>query len=76
MIKVTPLIQTKFTVPAGQGKDIYSPIQKMFTKYKLAGKVDKDTIELSTYKKESAEAVLNTLTDLKAKFTMTTKATD
>lgn len=76
MIKITPLTQTKFTVPARQGKDIYSPIQNMFTKYKLAGRVDKDTIEFSTYNKEHASIVQKNLDDLKVNYKMTTKQTD
>lgn len=73
---ITPLIQTTFSIPSKQGKDIYSPIQKAIVKNKLAGAITSDKIELSTYDNKAAENVLDVLTNLKAKFIMLSKETD
>ena len=73
MSKVTSIIKMTFKVPPRQGKDIYSPIQKLITEHKMPGKINGDTIEFSTYNKEHAEKTLNLFTDLKAKFTMITE---
>lgn len=76
MIKMTPLVQTKFIVPTGQRKNIYSPLQKLYSKYKLTGEVKKDTIELSTYNREHAGIVQKTLEDLQANFIMKIKESE
>ena len=73
MNKITPIIKTTFKVPPRQGKDIYSPNQRLITDHKMPGKINRDTIEFSTYNREHAEKTLNILTDLKAKFNMITE---
>lgn len=73
MSKITPIIKTTFNVVPNQGKDIYSPVQKLISTHKMFGKINRDTIELSTYNKEVTEKTLNCLTDLKAKFKMITE---
>lgn len=76
MKSITPLIQTTFTIPSKQGKNIYSPIQKAIVKHKLAGTITSDKLELSTYNDKAVNNVLDILTDLKAKFVMVSKETD
>ncbi len=73
MSKITPIIKTTFKVPPRQGKDIYSPIQKLITQHKMPGIINADTIEFSTYNPNVAEKTLNCLADLKAKFKMVTE---
>ncbi len=73
MTKITPIINTKFTIPAKQGKDIYSPIQKLVSANKIAGIFTNDKLELSTYSKENSGKILDVLTGLQAKFKMITK---
>lgn len=73
MPAIIPIIKTTFTIPTPQGKDVYSPLQKLISKNKMFGTVNKDSIELSTYNKKHAGDALNLLTELKSKFTITTK---
>ena len=68
MTGITPIIRTTFTIPTPQGKDIYSPLQKAIGKFKLAGTINKDGFELSTYNNKAANNVTDILNDLKAKF--------
>lgn len=72
MIKVTPITKTTFILPTPQGKDIYSPIQKLIVKNKMPAVIHNDKIELSTYNREHAEEALDLLSKLKAKFKMNT----
>lgn len=67
---ITPIIKTTFSIPSKQGKDIYSPIQKAIVKHKLAGNVNSEKLELSTYDREASHNVLDILNGLKAKFVM------
>lgn len=73
---ITPLIKTTFSIPSKQGKDIYSPIQKAIVKHKLAGNINSEKLELSTYDRNASNNVLDLLNGLKAKFVMVTKETD
>lgn len=72
MIKITPITKTTFTLPTPQGKDIYSPIQKLIVKNKMPAIINGDKIELSTYNRNQAEEALNLFSELKAKFKMNT----
>lgn len=74
MSKITPIIKTTFDIPTKQGKNIYTPIQKLTGKNKMEGTIGKDTITLSTYNRSHTEEMLDVLTNLKAKFKMITQS--
>ncbi len=70
MIKPIPITKTTFTLATGQGKDIYSPIQKLIVKNKMPAVINRDKIEFSTYNQNQVQETLSLFDTLKAKFKM------